>query len=407
MSYRPQGLEGIPEDVGNASISTLGSLYGILGDPEAALGDSMSHVPKYTGNILYVDGVNGNDANSGHEPGIAKKTIGAAITAASAGDRIVVKASIYNEAINLNKDSLELVCEHGTFLTNTTPGTVLVVSANYCRVIRAILAQGGQTGLQVTGNFNNIEDCLAFGCSVGFDIGGAENHTDNCRSIQHTTTGFDITGSYGIHRRLVAAGAGAVKGIYLSANTADRNHFHDCHTLGNTAAGWEVVGGADNNLFSGCSMAVDDGARVDAGTDNTWDNFSEGSQIAAGQSRDQDLKDIYDLIDTAEAVGSYTYLDAGGEQDVYEDTTTTRRRICVCVSNRNMTQTGTFRIYRKVDGANYDLYIAQAATVGVGDERAFDAEFTTSLPWKITYEEDVNEGADRDIPYEVVVKGME
>jgi len=49
-------------------------------------------------------------------------------------------------------------------------------------------------------------------------------------------------------------------------------------------------------MFSKCSMAVDDGARVDAGANNTWNNFSEGSQIVAGQSRDQDLKDIYDIV---------------------------------------------------------------------------------------------------------------
>jgi len=294
--FVPAEVAALQADVGDASTSTLGSLYGILGNPEAALGDSMAHVPKYTGNIFYVDGVNGDDANSGQEPDIAKKTIGAAVTAASAGDRIIVKAAAYNEAIDLNKNGLELVCEQGAILSNTTPGTVLIVSADYCRVVGPILSQGGQTGLQVTGNFNTIKDALAIACSVGFDLGGAENHTDNCRSIQHTTTGFDITGSYGIHRRLVAAGAAAVRGIYLSANTADRNHFHDCHTLGNTTAGWEVVAGADNNLFSKCSTAVDDGARVDNGTNNTWDNFSEGSQIVAGQSRDQDLKDIDDNV---------------------------------------------------------------------------------------------------------------
>jgi len=323
----PAEVAALAADVGDASSSTLGSLYGILGNPEAALGDSMAHVPKYTGNILYVDGVNGDDANSGQEPNVAKKTIGAAITAASAGDRIVVRAATYDEAIDLNKNSLELICEQGTILSNSTPGTVLIVSADYCRVEGPILAQAGQIGLQVTGNFNDIKDCLAFGCSVGFDIGGAENHTDNCRSIQHTTTGFDVTGSYGLHRRLVAAGAGAVRGIYLSANTADRNHFHDCHTMGNTTAGWEVVAGADNNLFSMCSTATDDGAKVDNGTNNTWDDFSEGSQISPGQSRDQDLKDIYDQVSTTSpgklqlAATTIDLQQAAGSYDLFTGTT--------------------------------------------------------------------------------------
>jgi len=107
------------------------------------------------------------------------------------------------------------------------------------------------------------------------------------------------------------------------------------------------------------------------------------------------------------ATGPYTYTDAGGEQDVYEDTATTRRKVSLCVSNRNMTQAGTFRIYRQVDGANYDLWIEQGVTVGAGAERAWDKEWTTSLAWKITYEENVDEGADRGIPYEVVTQVKE
>jgi len=85
----------------------------------------------------------------------------------------------------------------------------------------------------------------------------------------------------------------------------------------------------------------------------------------------------------------------------------TRRRVWVEFSNRNMTQTGTFRLYRKVDGANYDLYATQAVTVGAGDDRAFDAVFTTNQPWKLTYEEGADEGAARAIPYNVITQVIE
>ncbi|GAI15259.1 unnamed protein product, partial [marine sediment metagenome] len=46
-------------------------------------------------------------------------------------------------------------------------------------------------------------------------------------------------------------------------------------------------------LFSGCSTGAGDGPKSDLGTDTTWDDFSEGSKINPGQSRDQDLSDIY------------------------------------------------------------------------------------------------------------------
>lgn len=121
----------------------------------------------------------------------------------------------------------------------------------------------------------------------------------------------------------------------------------------------------------------------------------------------EDIKAILGLLDTAETTGPFSYLDAGGEQDVVEDTATIRRKISIEFSNRNMTQTGTFRIYRKVDGSTYDLYAPQPVTVGAGDERAFDAVFTTNQAWKLTYEEDIDETAARAIPYNVITKVVE
>jgi len=153
---------------------------------------------------------------------------------------------------------------------------------------------------------------------------------------------------------------------------------------------------------AGASLAADL-ATIDTAVDvikAVTDNLPDSGAL-------NDLASILGLVDTAEAAGPYSYTDAGGEQDVYEDTATTRRRISLCFSNRNMTQVGTFRIYRKVDNSNYDLWIEQPVTVGIGDERAWDKELVTSLPWKITYEEGADEGAARDIPYEVITQVKE
>ncbi len=120
-----------------------------------------------------------------------------------------------------------------------------------------------------------------------------------------------------------------------------------------------------------------------------------------------DIDTIKGLVDSAQFTGPMSYLDAGGEQTVRENVLGTRRRVWLNFSSRNMTQTGTFRVYFKVDGANYDLYAEQPVTVGAGDERAFDAEFTVNQDWKLTYEEDVNEGAARDIPYNVIIQAIE
>ncbi len=119
------------------------------------------------------------------------------------------------------------------------------------------------------------------------------------------------------------------------------------------------------------------------------------------------ILEIASMTDSAEAAGPHYYLDAGGEQDVYEDAVTIRRRIWVSVSNSGLAQNGKFRIYRKEDEANYDLYLEQDVLVAAGSERVWAAEFTTNQHWKITYEEDVNEGAARAIPFNVIVQVIE
>ena len=290
----------------------LDTIIALLGTPAgasmsadiAAVEAKVDHSLKFTGTLWFVDGDNGNDANLGTTPDNAFATIGAGISAAGVGDRITVMAAAaaYDEnGLDVNKVGLELVCEHGVVINNSTPGTVLVVSANYARVFGAIPIQAGQTGLHVTGSVCSIEECLAANCNVGFDIDGFANTFKNCKSNNHATTGFDISDDSNSLNNCIAVGDGSARGFYLSHANAGNNTFIHCQTAnnGNGAgeAGYEVVVGADNNIFSFCSMSDGD-RKVDAATNNTWSNFSEGSQIVAGQSRDQDLKDIFDAITT-------------------------------------------------------------------------------------------------------------
>ena len=108
-----------------------------------------------------------------------------------------------------------------------------------------------------------------------------------------------------------------------------------------------------------------------------------------------------------EANGPFSYLDAGGEQDVHESTAVTRRRVNLVFSNQNMTQIGTFRLYLKIDGTTYDLYDTAAVTVGATDDRAFSYEFTTNQNYKLTYQEGVDETAARDIDFHVIEEPLE
>ena len=279
--------------------------------------DDSLHSLKFTGTSWFVDGDNGNDANSGITPDLAFQHIANAITAAGIGDRIYVMAAAaaYDENnLDLNDIGLELYCEKGAVLSNSAGGatTAITLSANYTRVSGATFIQAGVSGVNVTGNVCLLDECLAANCAVGFDIDGFANTMKDCKSNNHATTGFDISDDSNSLGNCIAVGDGSSRGFYLSHANAGNNTLLHCQTAnnGNGAgeAGYEVVASADNNIFSFCSMSDGD-QKVDAGTNNTWSNFSEGSQIVAGQSRDQDLKDVFDdttaiLADVGDASGS-------------------------------------------------------------------------------------------------------
>ncbi len=109
---------------------------------------------------------------------------------------------------------------------------------------------------------------------------------------------------------------------------------------------------------------------------------------------------------SAETVGPFSYLDAGAEQDIVEDTATTRRRISLEFDLTAMTQDGTIKLYRKVDGITYRLYDS-VAILAADVEGVFDFQFMVNQAWKLTYTEGADEGADRDVPFNVITEVIE
>jgi len=233
---------------------------------------AIEHIPKFIGDIWYVDSgmaVSGN----GTEPSLAFQTITEAITAAVDGDAIVIAAGTYDEGgLVLNK-SLGLWGELGTIITNSTPGTVLTVSADYCHITQIRFTQVGQIGVHITGGHNVFEDCPAGTApSVGWDIDGGGNWFINCRSGNASITGWDI-GANG--NKLVDCTAlgnlGATRGFYLTAGM--RNELLRCISGSNATAGFETVAAVVYSIIKDCSSGAGDGDRVDAGEFNSWPGF--------------------------------------------------------------------------------------------------------------------------------------
>lgn len=266
---------------------------------------SLNNISKFSGTIWYVDTAIAT-SGVGKRPDTAFKTISEGLAAVSAGDKLIIKPGTYDEnALNLNTNSVEVVCEQGVIVNNTTVSTVFTVSANYCRVEGFLLSQATQVGLAVTGTYNTFDNILVYGCSSSFfidSVGGAiRNRFINCRSIAHTSNGFLIDDGENFFEYCLARGTGgATRGFYLRASTCDRNNFFECRSQANATAGWEVVASADENIFTDCGSGAGDGAKVDAGTNNSWIRFSIGSQITAGNSLDKDLKDLETEINANE-----------------------------------------------------------------------------------------------------------
>ncbi len=151
----------------------------------------------------------------------------------------------------------------------------------------------------------------------------------------------------------------------------------------------------------------------DAALATILDNFNatrigDLDELASG-NMPADLDTVKGLVDTAEVDSSFSYLDAGGEQDVYEDAVTTRRKISFSMDINAMNQGGVVKVYLKVDGTNYRVWILENidSTTSGGTEDVYTIEVVTNQNFKVSYTEDVDETAARAIPYSVVTQVLE
>jgi len=119
---------------------------------------------------------------------------------------------------------------------------------------------------------------------------------------------------------------------------------------------------------------------------------------------------ILSQLAATKSQGAFTYIDAGGEVDIIELTVTTGEIIeGIWIDLVNMTQNGTIKLYYKIDGANYrqvsvgGTVQTYAYTVADGVDGVFiPGPFAIASGFKVSYEEGADEGANREIPYNVI-----
>lgn len=309
------------------------------------VGGGVQSVPQTVGTIYYVDGTNGDSGNDGLSPDEALDTITGAITAASAGDYVIVRAGTYDEDVDINKASLHIVFEHGVIINNQS-AIGFLVSSNYCYVCTPYgstrvnpVAEG--TGVYVSGNWNYVHD-IRVPCdstaNIGFDIAGDGCVVDNCRSSNPLVAAFKIQGD--MIKLLDCCTGGEVADTSIGfwvTESSNKFRIKNCGSQGHASGSFVVDSGCTNGGIDDCYSGEGDGRWLDPDHASVWTNFAFDNIIDkvvtfAGAPTTYNLfkitgaveiLDIYGLVETVlPATSSDMHLSlysTGGEVDVTND----------------------------------------------------------------------------------------
>jgi hypothetical protein len=241
--------------------------------------------------IYYVDSTNGNNNYDGRSRDHPVHSINTAIALAGHGDIIHIARDNYDEAVSIpaGKNGLQIICEPGVYLVNTVPGTVVAIASDIVYWEGGIIETNGQIGMAINGNWFHGKDIRVYNCTTGFDLNSAHPLLENCRTNETSVAGFDISNNEGYFIDCACHGSPASRGFYLSHTNAHNNVFKRCTTVACTAAGYECVAGADENIFDHCTQSSLCSGPTNAGANNTFASHSENSQILAGNTLQDDL----------------------------------------------------------------------------------------------------------------------
>ena len=283
--------------------------------------ESDNHIPRFAGNVLYVDG-SVSVSSDGKTPATPFKTIGEAISALSVGDAITIKAGTYTETgLNLNVDACEIWFEIGVIIAPAT-GTCFTISGDYCKTqgmhtITGVSGEigklisgdscyceygtisGGGTGLKVTGsNFTGFKYACGNQTAVGFDLQG-----DKCRIDQGTTVGLGA--SYG----------------YKINTGADIGVLRNCTSVGHETSGFYIDTLSADWTILGCSSGAGDGKWRDIDDNSIWSNFqyakTKHKEITLNNTHEYNLFKITGAIEITEIFGHVTTILVGANTDVF------------------------------------------------------------------------------------------
>lgn len=241
------------------------------------------HTSKFTGKVWYVDNAVTDDLDSGVQPDNAFKTIGTAISNASAGDRIIVKAGTYTETgIDMNLAALELWGEIGTII-DPASGSALTISATHCYIdLIEVRPAAGEIGFDIASGSDHTHIHNSLSNSTGgtgykIDSGTSFIVITRSQASEYTSVGVEVNGAECLIDQFIARGNGGTEtGFKLNHTNAHRNLLNECSSIDNATLGFQTVVGADDNQFQMCTTSAGDGGtdgRDDQGANNAWRGY--------------------------------------------------------------------------------------------------------------------------------------
>jgi len=240
--------------------------------------DVTEALDQHPGDVWYIS-TSGDDSDDGGQ-GDPWATFSHAVSEASAGDRLIVKAGTYTETgIDISKQ-LEVHFRPGVII-DPASGTALTLSANnvYVDGMHKVTPAGGAVGVLVSGAEVHLEHGKVVGGATCVHVTGAGCMMENYAAAFPTATAYSLQGAQGRLTDCKTVGNASTKGYSINGG-ADTGVLDNCTSAGHADSGYHIDTGSQDWTVKGCSSGGGDGARVDVDGANVWDkDFSFDDEI--------------------------------------------------------------------------------------------------------------------------------
>lgn len=271
-----------------------------------------------SGKIVYVDPTNGNDSYDGLTPETAKGTIAAGTGIMTNGATMIIAPGSYStEILSLGYSYCDVILKPGVTIYHASTDPLIISGQNNRIIADGVTIQAGASNrcVQITGNYNLIRgDLLLKNGATGIDFIGSYNRVYDVTAWDQSVGGKSFTFKRPDNmcvNCIAKQDTAGITGFHMEnddkTDSAHRTTLINCHTILCTTSSFTIDSLNTDCKIVNCSRGRACADKVDNGTNNSWHMFSETSQIATGETIEQDLRSIYDS--NPKRIGTIYYVD--------------------------------------------------------------------------------------------------